>query len=170
MVSAQFKYLYFSLDTEEKISSLTGIIGSMSVFGVQKRIPRKSMDSESVMRVNDLINVVDKMDLYINPSRKKLRIFAFRHQVGQPTSLAHLLAHIGNPEPREEVAVAGVQTRAGAMLRIGSAFDHLGNVYKVIKDLPDGRVLCKSVWGALQGNDAWFDRAEVVKMVSEKHG
>jgi hypothetical protein len=56
------------------------------------------------------------------------------------------------------------------MLRIGSAFDHLGNVYKVMKDLPDGRVLCKSVWGALQENEAWFDRAEVVRMVNEKHG
>jgi hypothetical protein len=49
----------------------------MSVFGVQKQIPQKSMDSESVMRVNDLINVVDKMDLYVNSSRVKLHIFAF---------------------------------------------------------------------------------------------
>jgi len=93
------------------------------------------------------------MDLYVNSSRIQLHI----HQMGQPTSLARLLAHIGNLEPREEVAVVGVQTCAGAMLRIGSAFDHLGNVYKVIKDLPDGRVLCKSVWGAMQGNEAWFD-------------
>jgi hypothetical protein len=143
MVSAQFKYLYFALNTEEKISSLSGIIGSMSVCSIWKGIPRKSMDSESVMRVNDLINVVDKMDLYVNSSRVKLCRFTFWHQVGQPTSLARLLAHVGNPEPREEVAVASVPTRAGAMLRIDSAFDHLGNVHKVIKDMPDGRVLCK---------------------------
>ncbi len=90
--------------------------------------------------------------------------------MGQPTSLAHLLAQTGNPLPREGVAVAGVQTRAGATLQIGPAFDHLGNVYKVIKDMPDGRVLCKSVWGALQGNEAWFDRADVVRMVNEKRG
>jgi hypothetical protein len=53
-----------------------------------------------VMRVNDLINLVDKMDLYVNSSRIQLHI----HQMGQPTSLARLLAHIGNLEPREEVA------------------------------------------------------------------
>jgi hypothetical protein len=104
MVSTQFKYLFFTLDTDVKINSLTGIIGSMSVFGIRKWMKQRNIDSISVMRVHDLVNVFDKIDLYVNSSRIKLRLFAFRHQVGQPTTLMQLLTHIGNPEPQEERA------------------------------------------------------------------
>ena len=169
MVSISYKYLYFSLDTEEKLSVFAGIIGSMSVFGVRKRIPNKRQNSESIMRYNDLVNVVEKIDLYISSSRVKLRLFASRHQVGQPCTHVQLLNEIGNPEAREEVAVDGVVTRSN-ILRINSSFDYNGNVYRVVKEMPDGRILCKSVWGTLKGNESWFDKLDVIRMVKEKRG
>jgi hypothetical protein len=105
MVSIQVRYLFCSLDSEEKNCRLTRVIGSMSGLGVRKRMPRKKTNSESIIRLIDIINVIKKIELYGNVSSIKLRLFAFRHQVGQPTTTcARIITHIGDLAPHENQA------------------------------------------------------------------
>jgi formamidopyrimidine-DNA glycosylase len=47
MVSTEMKYLFYKLDSDDSIEVFTQMIGTMSVFGVRKRLPRK--DSEVVI-------------------------------------------------------------------------------------------------------------------------
>jgi hypothetical protein len=113
------------------------MIGSISAFGVPKRMPRKRSNSESIMRLNDVINVSEKIELYVNVSSIQVRLFAFHHQVGQPTTCAWIITHIGDPAPQENQAAVGIQTRSSVMLWVGSAFDFQGDVYKVLTELPN---------------------------------
>jgi hypothetical protein len=47
MVSTEMKYLFYKLDSDDSIEVFTQMIGTISVFGVRKRLPRK--DSEVVI-------------------------------------------------------------------------------------------------------------------------
>jgi hypothetical protein len=64
MVSNDYKYRMYSLDTEEKIIKFTTILGLASVLGVRKRIPRK--DSEVTLRNFDVVNCVKKIEILVN--------------------------------------------------------------------------------------------------------
>ncbi len=51
MVSTQFAYCYFRLDLADNIQSLTELLGTMAVFGIRKRMPRKNTE----VKIHNLI-------------------------------------------------------------------------------------------------------------------
>lgn len=106
-----------------------------------------------------------KLDLYVNSSGAK---FSYWHQVGWPTTRVRLLNHIGNPEPREEVVAVGVQPLLCCglvhLLILQGMF-----VYKVMKEMSVGRVLCKSVWGC-EREWGMAQQGRYKRIVSVKHG
>ncbi len=76
---------------------LTQMIGSMSLFGVRKKLPRK--DAEIVVQNLDPVNAIFWIDSYISPSRMKIRLFTFRHIIGNASSCNRLMHQLGKPAP-----------------------------------------------------------------------
>jgi hypothetical protein len=87
------------------------MIGMMSMFGVRKKLLRK--DAEIVIQNLDLVNAISRIDLYILASRMKVRLFAFRHIIGDPSSCNRLMHQLGMPTPHnQDNNTAEVQTTA----------------------------------------------------------
>jgi hypothetical protein len=169
MVSTEVKYHFFSLESDEDIEKITQMIGTMSMFGVRKRLPRK--DAEIVIQNLDLVNAISRIDLYISGSRIKVRLCAFRHIVGDASNCNRLMRQLGTPTPHEQDnATAGVQTRATIIIRPRSKFDYMGNVYEVVEELPNGIIEAVCKRGSLISNEQQFNKDEVLHLVNQKRG
>jgi hypothetical protein len=157
----------FQIESIESIWHFTEFLGTMSVFGIWKKLPRK--DLEEGIRNFDLVNIISKIDLYISSSKLQLRAFAYRHTIGLPTSCPMLLAQLGHVEvARPGSAIAAVQTRSSSQIRIKSKFDFNGMVYEVVEELPDGNIRATCLFGANEGEDLRFSREDVLSMVQQK--
>jgi hypothetical protein len=137
MVSKEVHYQLFRLESDDAIHKFTQMIGTMAVFGVRKKLPRKV--AELVIRNLDLINAISKIELYISASKIKVRLYAFRYVIGDGSSCTRLLAQIGHPAPVHPDNNA-VATRAQSILRFKSKFDFMGNAYEVVEQLPNERI------------------------------
>jgi hypothetical protein len=143
-------------------------MGTMSIFGVRKKMPRK--DAEIAIRNFELANAISRIDIYINLSKIKMLLFAFRHTVGDPTACNRLLAQIGTAAAPEERIADTIETRVSPTLRLRSKFDYLGNVYEVLAEQPDGLIRCVCKWGSLSGTEELFNKRNVIRMVNQKRG
>jgi hypothetical protein len=54
---------YFNLDTEAKLDLLRKLIGDFSLVGIRARKPK--LDAEHDLKINDALNVVTKMELFV---------------------------------------------------------------------------------------------------------
>jgi hypothetical protein len=150
-----------------KAYGFTDFLGTISVFEIRKKLPRK--DWEEGVRNFDLVNIISKIDLYISSSKLQLRAFAYRHTIGLPTSCPMLLAQLGQVEvARPGSEIAAVQTRSSSQIRIKSKFDFNGMVYEVVEELPDGNIRATCLFGANEGEDLRFSREDVLSMVQQK--
>ena len=68
VVSSEFLYRLFRIESEESMDCFTEMMGTMSIFGIRKKMPRK--DAESAIRNFDLVNAISRIDMYINLSKK----------------------------------------------------------------------------------------------------
>jgi hypothetical protein len=104
----------------------------MSIFGIRKKMPQK--DAEIAIRNFDLVNAISRIDMYINLSKIKMRLFVFRHTIGDPTACSRLHAQAGTAAAPEEHCAEAIETRASSTLRLHSKFNILGNVYEVLAE------------------------------------
>jgi hypothetical protein len=167
MVSKEVHYQLFRLESDEAIDKLTQMIGTMAMFGIRKKLPRK--DAELVIRNLDLINAISKIELYVSASKIKVRLYAFRHVIGDASTCTRLLSQIGHPAPVNPNNT-GAATRAQSILRLKSKFDFMGNVYEVVEELPNDRIRAVCKWGSLEGDEQEFDKDEVIALVNQKRG
>jgi hypothetical protein len=117
MVSAEVKYEFFKLESDDSIEKFTQMIGTMAMFGIRKKLPRK--DAELVIRNLDLVNSISRIYLYISASKMKVRLFALRHIISEATSCNRLSCQIGTPAPlEEENNNIGIQTKARAIISL----------------------------------------------------
>jgi hypothetical protein len=160
MVSTECTYRYFRLDSAEHMEYLTKLLGTMAVFGIRKRMPKK----DTVVEIHnfDLLNVIQCIEFFIHASKVKMRVYAFRHQVGDEVSCPWLLPHLSAP-----TAVAEPLQHE---IRLKSKFDHLGSVYEVVEELPNGVIKTMCKWGPLRGTEKVFSKDDVVRLVNLKHG
>lgn len=139
---------------------LTKLLGTMAVFGIRKRMLKK--DTAVEIHNFDLLNVIQCIEFFIHASKVKMRVYAFRHQVGDEVSCPWLLPHLSAP-----TAVAEPLQHE---IRLKSKFDHLGSVYEVVEELPNGAIKRMCKWGPLRGTEKVFSNDDVVRLVNVKHG
>ncbi len=145
------------------------MIGTMAMFGVRKKWPRE--DAELVIQNLDLVNAISQIDLYISASRVKVRLFAFRHMIGDASSCNRLMHQIGTAAPHEQDNnTAGVHTRASIIICPWSKFDYMGSVYEVVEELPNGTIKAVCKWDSPIGNEQQFHEDEVLHLVNQKRG
>lgn len=168
MVSITNNYRYFSLETEERLKVLAAFLGTMSMFGIRTRMPRRN--AEKAVRVMDAVNCISKAELFVGLTQVKVRIKAFKHIVGQPTENAMLAGQIQPELPREHPNNNAIQTRSRATLRIGSKFDSSGSLYEVLELLPNGNVVSRCLWGGNVGSEVVYSCEEVLRLVNQKRG
>ena len=144
------------------------MIGTMSVFGVRKRLPRK--DSEVVIQNLDLVNAIPRIDLYISASKIKVRLFAFRHVIGETSSCIRLTTQISSPEPVESESNAAVRTHGQSTIRLRSKFDFRGSVYEVLEELPNETIRAVCKWDSLAGDEQFFNKEDGLCLVNQKRG
>jgi hypothetical protein len=63
MLSLEFLYRLFPIESDKTIDCFTQMMGTMSIFGVRKKMPRK--DAEKAIKKFDLVNAISKIDMYI---------------------------------------------------------------------------------------------------------
>jgi hypothetical protein len=66
--------------------------------------------------------------------KNKMRLFVFRHTIGDPTACSRLHAQAGTAAAPEEHCAEAIETRASSTLRLHSKFNILGNVYEVLAE------------------------------------
>jgi len=168
MVSPKFVYRYFRLDSADHMQCITNLIGTMSIFGVRKRMPRK--DTEVVIRNFDLVNVIKCMEFLIHASKVKLRLYAFRHQIGDETSCPWLIPHLTAAAPAQQPVEDLVMTRQSYTVRLKSKFDFMGSIYEVVEELCYGHIRTVCKWGDLRGEEKVFTKEDVIRYVNLKRG
>jgi hypothetical protein len=62
-VSSEFLYRLFRIESDKSIDFFTQMMGTTSIFGVRKKMPRK--DAEKAIKKFDLVNAISKIDMYI---------------------------------------------------------------------------------------------------------
>jgi hypothetical protein len=175
MVSASQEYKLFNLDTAERVELFGRLIGATSIFGIRKRKPK--LGSEVSTKRLDAINVLSRLELYISYSMLKIRLYAYKHIVGEDATMNHrLLEELGETHPSADEhplmqATPATSTRSMSSLRINSKFDYNGNVCKVLSVNSDGMVLTSCLWGPHAGEEITFDSVEeVARLVNLKRG
>ena len=169
MVSAEVKYKFFKLVSDDSIEKFTQMIGTMAVFCIRKKLPRK--DAELVIRNLDLVNSISRIYLYISASKMKVRLFTLRHIIGEASSCNRLSHQIGTPAPlEEENNNLDIQTRARTIIRLRSKFDYMGNVYEVVEELPNKTIRAVCKWGSLVGDEQHFNKDEILRLVNQNRG
>ncbi len=108
-------YNKFFLDLEAKLQSFSKMIGEMVVVGVRCRKPK--VDCEHDIRLNDAVNMMTKMELFISKSNLRLKLYAFKHNIGDTTTNQWLSSQLLAPQPQETPQVTIRSTR------INSKFD-----------------------------------------------
>jgi hypothetical protein len=107
------------------LQSLKNLLGEMAFVGIRRRKPKSG--SEEYVRLNDTVNMTSKVELYISKFKLRLRIFAFKHQVGNTTTNQWLTGQFS--------AGATQQTPQAPVRRqqINSKFDYNNSMFKVVR-------------------------------------
>jgi hypothetical protein len=154
-------YLFFNLNSSEKISAFTKIIGQMSITGLRKQMPM--LDNEHVCRLNDAVNM-SNMDVFIGTIRLRVKVHALKQIVGKTAENDWLRAKL-SAHPIGQQAVP----TAGRTLCINSKFDNNYNIFKVIETSDTFGVRFVCIWGERKGQEVFFqDINEVINLVNIK--
>ena len=120
------------------------------------------------------MNAISRIDLYIYiyiyASKIKVRLFAFRHVIGETSSCITLTTQISSPAPVEPESNAAVRTGGQSTIRLRSKFDFRGSVYEVLEELPNETIRAVCKWGSLAGDEKFFNKEDVLRLVNQKRG
>ncbi len=152
-------YVYFNLDSIDRLAALTRIIGEMAVIGVRLRQPK--VNSDHAIRTMDAVNMTTKLELYFSSSKLRLKVDAFEHIIGQPTQNVWL---------REQLSAVPVVPQQGRPLCLRSKFDYNNNMFKVISANIGTGVVARCIWGDQKGVEVTFYFDEALHLVNLKQG
>jgi hypothetical protein len=167
MVSISDSYKLYSLDSPELIQQFTKLIGASSFLGIRR--PKPKLGGAVTTKMNDAMNVLSKVYLYIGYSNVRLWLHAYQHIVGID---AHNNIPLISCIPREALPRPEVISELpSGVLRINSKFDYQGNVCKVVSVNSNGSVCTCSLWGPQKGDEIIFNSVrEVLQLVNAKRG
>ncbi len=142
-VRAPTTYSFFNLDTEEKIDFFGKLIGDFSLVGIRARRPK--LDKDFDVKRNDALNMVTKMEVYLSHTKLRLKVYAFKHLVGDTTQHQWLSKQLSITTP----AMQGGEL--SNTVRINSRFDYNGSLFKVVAADGNDQVQATCLWGEQVG-------------------
>jgi hypothetical protein len=142
-VRAPTTYSFFNLDSEEKIDFFGKLIGDFSLVGIRARRPK--LDKDFDVKRNDALNMVTKMEVYLSHTKLRLKVYAFKHLVGDTTQHQWLSKQLSITTP----AMQGGEL--SNTVRINSRFDYNGSLFKVVAADGNDQVQATCLWGEQVG-------------------
>jgi len=122
------------------------------------------LDAKHDLKINDALNVVTKMELFVCSTKIRIKVVAFKHLVGDTTQNEWLSRQL----PLRPTAQRGeISTQT---IRLNSRFDNNGSLFKVafVDDNQQVRAVC--LWGQQVGIQLTFPLELVRELVSDKRG
>jgi hypothetical protein len=122
------------------------------------------LDADHDLKINDALNVVTKMELFVCSTKIRIKVVAFKHLVGDTTQNEWFSRQLPlrPTAQRSEISTQIVQ--------LNSRFDYNGSLFKVASIDDNQQVSAVCLWGQQVGIQLTFPLELVRELVSDKRG